>query len=121
MVDRQGQVVTGLRADDFQVLEDGEPQTITTFAAEFPIAVAIAIDRSFSMAGERLAWAKSAARDCIGALRDKRLGRPGATRPGTDDRRVDFHRLAGCPRGRYALAPKTVVSRSRSCPSLVTT
>ena len=55
VVDRHGQAATGLRADDFQVLEDGEPQAITTFAAgEFPIAVAIAIDRSFSMAGDRL-------------------------------------------------------------------
>ena len=49
--------------EDFTVREDGEPQQITTFAAgEFPLSVAVAIDRSFSMAGDRLASAKSGAR-----------------------------------------------------------
>ena len=68
--DAQGQPVTGLTADDFQVSEDGESQRITTFAAgEFPLSVAIGIDRSFSMAGPRLALAKSAARIFLDALR----------------------------------------------------
>ena len=65
--------MTGLTAADFRVLEDGSPQTITAFAAgEFPLAVAVAVDRSFSMAGERgarLNMAKSAARAFIGALK----------------------------------------------------
>ena len=68
--DPQGQPVTGLTADDFRVSEDGESQRITTFAAgEFPLSVAIGIDRSFSMAGPRLALAKSAARIFLDALR----------------------------------------------------
>jgi Ca-activated chloride channel family protein len=68
--DSKGQPVTGLTVDDFRVSEDGEPQRITTFAAgEFPLSVAIGIDRSFSMAGQRLALAKAAARTFLDALR----------------------------------------------------
>ena len=70
VTDRQGQPVTGLTAADFRVSEDHVPQTITTFAAgEFPLSVTIALDRSFSMAGERLALSKQAARSFIAALR----------------------------------------------------
>ena len=48
---QDGQPVTGLRREDFTVLEDGRPQTASTFAeGDFPLAVAVAIDRSFSMA-----------------------------------------------------------------------
>lgn len=69
VTDRQGQPVAGLTASDFNVSEDGSRQRITTFAAgDFPLAVAVAIDRSFSM-GERVAVAKSAARAFVGALR----------------------------------------------------
>ena len=50
VTDRQGEPVTGLTAGRFPVSEDGARQTITTFAAgEFPLAVAIGLDRSFSM------------------------------------------------------------------------
>ena len=73
VTDRQGVAVTGLTAPDFQVSEDGSPQTITAFAAgEFPLAVAVGLDRSFSMGagrGARLDLAKSGARTFIGALK----------------------------------------------------
>jgi Ca-activated chloride channel family protein len=70
VTDRDGQPVTGLTAADFRVTEDRAPQAITTFAAgEFPLSVTIALDRSFSMAGERLALSKQAARSFIAALR----------------------------------------------------
>ena len=70
--DHHGDPLIGLTADDFHVVEDGVPQTIRTFAAgEFPLAVGIGLDRSFSMGGksDRLALAKSAARTFVGALR----------------------------------------------------
>jgi Ca-activated chloride channel family protein len=72
VTDRLGQPIAGLKSSDFEVTEDGVPQRITAFAfGEFPLAVAIGLDRSFSMAGSgnRLAVAKSAARTFIGQLR----------------------------------------------------
>lgn len=70
VTDEAGNPITGLTRDDFVVRENGEPQPVTTFAAgEFPLAAAVALDRSFSMAGDRLAVAKSAARVFIGELR----------------------------------------------------
>jgi Ca-activated chloride channel homolog len=70
VTDTRGQPVTALSREQFTVRENGEVQQISTFAAgEFPLSVAVAIDRSFSMAGERLASAKSAARIFLGALR----------------------------------------------------
>src|SRR5262245_29909334 len=72
VTDRQGEPVTNLKVSDFRVLQDGEPQTITAFAAgAFPLAVAVGLDRSFSMGGtgNRLSLAKSAARTFINALR----------------------------------------------------
>ena len=71
VTDREGSALTGLRRADFTVSEDGVPQRITAFAAgEFPLSVAIGLDRSFSMGGktDRLSVAKSAARTFIGAL-----------------------------------------------------
>jgi len=68
--DKAGKPVTGLGREAFTVRENGEPQQITTFAAgEFPLSVAVAIDRSFSMTGDRLASAKSGARIFLEALR----------------------------------------------------
>ena len=56
--------------EDFDVLEDGKPQTVSVFSAgDFPLSVAVALDRSFSMAGPRLAMARSAARVFLGELR----------------------------------------------------
>ena len=70
VTDEQGKVVTNLGRDDFDVLEDGARQDVTAFTGgEFPLAAALAIDRSFSMGAERLAAAKSAARIFLGALR----------------------------------------------------
>jgi Ca-activated chloride channel homolog len=61
VTDAKGELVTGLRRDDFEVFENGEPQDITAFAAgEFPLTVALGVDRSWSMAGEPLRLAKVA-------------------------------------------------------------
>lgn len=70
VTDGHGQPVQGLQRSDFELRENGEPQALTNFTAgDFPLAAAIALDRSFSMAGERLALAKSAARTFLGELR----------------------------------------------------
>lgn len=62
VTDAQGNAITGLRQSDFELRENGELQTITNFAAgEFPLSVAIGLDRSFSMTGTRLSLAKAAA------------------------------------------------------------
>lgn len=73
VTDGRGEPVPGLTAADFSVAEDGVAQHISAFAAgEFPLSIAIGLDRSFSMggAGNRLGVAKSAARALIGALRE---------------------------------------------------
>jgi Ca-activated chloride channel homolog len=70
VVDGSGQLVRGLTADDFEILEDGRPQAISAFTAgNFPLTAALALDRSFSMAGRPLATVKSAARAFLDALR----------------------------------------------------
>jgi len=54
-VNEKGEPAIGLSREDFEVLEDGVSQTVSTFAAgDFPLAVALAVDRSFSMRGKRL-------------------------------------------------------------------
>jgi Ca-activated chloride channel homolog len=70
VVDRNGEPVRSLTKDDFEVLEDGEPQVLSAFAAgDFPLTVALAVDHSFSMAGPMLTASKSAARVFLTALR----------------------------------------------------
>jgi Ca-activated chloride channel homolog len=70
VVDAKGNPAEGLKREDFEVRENGEPQAVSAFAAgDFPLTVAVALDRSFSMAGERLSAAKAAARLFLGELR----------------------------------------------------
>jgi Ca-activated chloride channel family protein len=70
VTDAKGEPVQNLTREDFEVLEDGDPQETTAFAAgEFPLAVAVGLDRSFSMAGAPLAIAKSAAERFLQELR----------------------------------------------------
>lgn len=70
VVGRDGKAVTGLPREAFTVLEDGQPQTVSTFTeGEFPLSVAIAIDRSFSMKGAELTNARAAAQAFLEALR----------------------------------------------------
>jgi len=70
VVGSDGKPVTGLPREAFTVLEDNQPQTIGTFTeGDFPLSVAIAIDRSFSMKGAELANARAAAQAFLEALR----------------------------------------------------
>jgi Ca-activated chloride channel family protein len=69
VTDAQGGPVTGLRQSDFEVLEEGVRQDVTTFAAgEFPLTVALGIDRSFSMA-KNLQLAKQASQTFLRELK----------------------------------------------------
>jgi Ca-activated chloride channel family protein len=69
VVDSAGNPVTGLTRGDFTVLEDGAPQALSAFAeGDFPLSVAVGLDRSFSMA-KLLPTELSAARTLLGDLR----------------------------------------------------
>ena len=70
VTDAKGEPITGLRQSDFQVQENGAPQAISTFAAgEFPLTVALGVDRSWSMAGQPLQLAKQASQAFLRELR----------------------------------------------------
>jgi Ca-activated chloride channel homolog len=70
VTDTRGQAIPGLTQADFELRENGELQRISNFAAgEFPLSVAVAIDRSFSMTGTRLSLARSAAHAFLAELR----------------------------------------------------
>ena len=70
VTDTKGHVVSGLTRSDFSVTEDGEPREVVAFAAaEFPLAVAIGVDRSFSMTRDRLREGVAAVREFITSLR----------------------------------------------------
>jgi Ca-activated chloride channel homolog len=70
VTDERGELVTGLRQNDFQVYEENQRQDISTFAAgEFPLTVALGVDRSWSMAGKPLELAKQASRGFLNQLK----------------------------------------------------
>ena len=70
VTDERGELVTGLRQGDFQVYENHPRQDISTFAAgEFPLTVALGVDRSWSMAGKPLELAKQASRGFLNQLK----------------------------------------------------
>jgi Ca-activated chloride channel family protein len=61
VVDRDGRLVTGLSKDAFELYEDGERQKITQFTSErVPISLAVLLDVSDSMFGQRLVDARAA-------------------------------------------------------------
>jgi Ca-activated chloride channel homolog len=70
VTDARGEPLRGLSQDQFTVREDGVIQAVSTFAeGEFPLSVAVGVDRSWSMAGERLEVAKAGARALLAELR----------------------------------------------------
>lgn len=50
VVDERGAPVAGLKKEDFQILEDGEPQTVAVFdrESELPLSIVLAVDTSLS-------------------------------------------------------------------------
>ena len=70
VTDAKGESVMGLHRDDFEVYENNQLQDVSTFAAgEFPLTVALGVDRSWSMAGDPLRLAKTASQTFLRALR----------------------------------------------------
>ena len=70
VTDAQGQPVKGLTQGDFELRENGDVQSIANFTAgDFPLSAAVAIDRSFSVAGTKLSLAKAAAQTFLSELR----------------------------------------------------
>lgn len=61
VTDESGRFVPGLRADDFEIYENGERQEITQFDAErVPVSLGIALDTSGSMVGDKIDAAQQA-------------------------------------------------------------
>ena len=66
VLDDRGNPVTGLTAADFVVSENESPQPVSTFAAgQFPLTLAVAVDRSFSMTGDKFDAARVGARRLV--------------------------------------------------------
>jgi von Willebrand factor type A domain len=100
VTDREGRALTGLRAEDFLLSEDGRPQRIANFSTtDAPFEVALLLDTSGSTRAE-VGLIRGAALDFIGALRPgdrvavlafesgegERLAAVGLKSPLTDDR-----------------------------------
>jgi VWFA-related protein len=111
--DRTGRFVGRLRQEDFEVFEDGEPQTISHFSNErVPVSLGIAVDTSGSMVGEKIGSARAALDrflyDLLGPEDQVFLYRfsdqPDLVETWTTDRRRLSRALAGLtPRGGTAL------------------
>lgn len=72
VTDDEGRFVTDLTQDEFTVLEDGVPQPVSTFATgEQPVSIALAVDRSFSMARGQLDAARRGGRELLLELGDQ--------------------------------------------------
>jgi Ca-activated chloride channel family protein len=72
VIDRDGHLVTGLPREAFQVFEDGEPQTVSQFTNErVPVSLAVLLDVSDSMYGQRLIDARAAVERFLFELLDK--------------------------------------------------
>jgi VWFA-related protein len=70
LVTENGHAVTGLRAADFQLLDNGVPQEVRLATFEqIPLNLVLVFDMSDSMVGDRLAHLQIAGRALLGVLR----------------------------------------------------
>jgi VWFA-related protein len=71
LVTRHSRPVGGLSTDDFELLDNGVPQTVRFMSLEsIPVTVVFLLDVSGSVAGPRLESLLAAGRSAVGALRD---------------------------------------------------
>jgi Ca-activated chloride channel family protein len=96
VTDANGRFVPNLRANDFEVYEDGQPRAIQQFESErVPVSLGLAIDTSGSMLGDKITAARSALNRFLYDLLDQRDqvfiyrfdSRPTLVVDWTDDRR----------------------------------
>ena len=72
VIDRDGHLVTGLPAEAFEIYEEGERQKISQFTNErVPVSLAVLLDVSDSMFGQRLVDARSAVERFLFELLDE--------------------------------------------------
>jgi Ca-activated chloride channel family protein len=72
VVDSEGHLVTGLPVEAFEIFEEGERQAITQFTNErVPVSLAVLLDVSDSMFGQRLVDARSAVERFLFELLDQ--------------------------------------------------
>jgi VWFA-related protein len=70
LVTDSGQPIRGLQASDFEVLDNGAPQTVDLVGfEEIPLSVVLTLDVSASVTGERLDHLRDAGEAVLGALR----------------------------------------------------
>jgi Ca-activated chloride channel family protein len=103
VTDRNGRFVPGLRAEDFIVTENGEPQAVSQFEAErVPVSLGLVLDSSGSMAGDKMASAHAAVGRFVDDLLDaddevflyRFDSEPELVQDWTSDRRLLVRRLA---------------------------
>lgn len=71
--DASGRFVPGLRREDFTVYEDDQPQDVGYFSAErVPVSLGLVLDTSGSMAGDKIADARTALDRFVYDLLDER-------------------------------------------------
>lgn len=69
VVDADGRLITGLTKNDFEILEDDIPQTITQFTDErVPVSLGVLVDASDSMRGQPILDARAAVDRFVGGL-----------------------------------------------------
>jgi Ca-activated chloride channel family protein len=69
VVAADGRLITGLTKDDFEILEDDVPQTITQFTDErVPVSLGVLLDASDSMRGQPIVDARGAVNRFVGGL-----------------------------------------------------
>jgi VWFA-related protein len=72
VTDANGRFVSGLRKEDFRLLEDGQEQQVTHFNSErVPVSLGLVVDTSGSMEGERWVSAREALNRFLFQLLDR--------------------------------------------------